>query len=207
MTIIEHKELKRAVSARELYEFLGVQKDFTSWIKFYISYGLKENIDYIVFTKKGENPNSLGGKPSSDYFYTIDAARELYEFLEIKEDFTHWFKRYLQYGFENITDYIVFVENNVNPNSLGGRPSVDYFLTIDAARELYEFLEAKAAYTDWCKRNNAYLDFKENVDYILKEVYHKNVINSNSLGGRPSLDYFYTIDAAKEISMLQRSDY
>jgi len=32
------------------------------------------------------------------------------------------------------------------------------------------------------------------------------VINSSSLGGRPSLDYFYTIDAAKEISMLQRSE-
>ena len=71
---------------------------------------------------------------------------------------------------------------------------------------MYEFLEIKEDFTNWFKRNNAYLDFKENVDYILKEVYHKNVINSNSLGGRPSLDYLMTVEMAKEVSMLQRSD-
>ena len=77
MTIIEHKELKRAVSARELYEFLGVQKDFTSWIKFYISYGFEENTDYIVFVENNVNLNPLGGRPSKDYFLTIDAAKEI----------------------------------------------------------------------------------------------------------------------------------
>lgn len=47
------------------------------------------------------------------------------------------------------------------------------------------------------------LDFKENADYI---VFAKNGENPNSTGGRPSKDYFYTIDAAKEISMIQGTD-
>ena len=44
--------------------------------------------------------------------------------------------------------------------------------------------------------------FEENVDYVLD----KNVQNPNSTGGRPSKDYFLTIDTAKEISMLQRTE-
>lgn len=56
----------------------------------------------------------------------------------------------------------------------------------------------------WIVRNNEYLDFQENTDYI---VFTKKGENLNPLGGRPSSEYFLTIDAAKEISMLQRSDY
>ncbi len=77
MTIIEHKELKRAVSAKELYKFLDVRTDYATWIKRMIDCGFEENIDYIVFTKKGENLNPLGGRPSSEYFLTIDAAKEI----------------------------------------------------------------------------------------------------------------------------------
>jgi len=73
-----------------------------------------------------------------------------------------------------------------------------------SARELYEFLEVRTDFTDWCKRNNDYLDFQENINYI---VFLKNEVNSEKRRGKPSVDYFYTIDAAKEISMLQRSDY
>ena len=109
---------------------------YTSWIKFYISYGFEENTDYIVFTFFGENLNSLGGRPSKEYFLTIDAARELYEFLGIKEAFTDWFKRMVEYGFENITDYIIYAENSVNSDNRRGRPSVDYFITIEMAKEI-----------------------------------------------------------------------
>lgn len=73
-----------------------------------------------------------------------------------------------------------------------------------SARELYEFLGINTDFTDWCKRNNDYLDFQENTDYI---VFLKNEVNSEKRRGKPSVDYFYTLDAAKEISMLQRSDY
>lgn len=73
-----------------------------------------------------------------------------------------------------------------------------------SARELYEFLEVKTDFTNWCKRNNEYLDFKECIDYVL--IYAKNGENPNSLRGRPSVQYFYSVNAAKEISMLQRTE-
>ena len=40
-------------------------------------YGFEENVDYIVFLIFEENPNSLGGRPSKDYFLTIETAKEI----------------------------------------------------------------------------------------------------------------------------------
>ena len=77
ITIIEHPELVRAVSARELHEFLGSKEQFTDWCKRIFEYGFEENVDYIVFHISMKNPNSLGGRPSKDYFLTIDTAKEI----------------------------------------------------------------------------------------------------------------------------------
>ena len=64
------------VSARELHEFLGSKQDFSTWIKNRISdYDFVENQDFVVFHKKMENPN--GGRPSQEYFITLDMAKEL----------------------------------------------------------------------------------------------------------------------------------
>lgn len=76
ITIIEYKELKRAVSARELYEFLEIQTHFKDWIKRMIEYGFVENEDYALL-KNEQNSNSSGGRPAIDYFYTVDAAKEI----------------------------------------------------------------------------------------------------------------------------------
>ena len=64
-------------------------------------------------------------------------------------------------------------------------------------RELYDYLEINTDFSTWCKRMFEY-GFTENVDYS------SNLGKSN--GGRPSIDYALSIDAAKEISMIQRSD-
>lgn len=66
-----------------------------------------------------------------------------------------------------------------------------------SARDLYTFLGVNSVFTTWCKRMFSY-GFEENIDFIpfLEE----------STGGRPSTDYALTIDTAKEISMLQRTD-
>lgn len=66
-----------------------------------------------------------------------------------------------------------------------------------SARELYEFLEVRTDFTDWCKRMFEY-GFEEGVDF--------SPILGKSTGGRPSRDYALTLDTAKEISMIQRSD-
>jgi len=40
-------------------------------------YGFEENVDYIVFLIFEEKPNSSGGRPSKDYFLTIETAKEI----------------------------------------------------------------------------------------------------------------------------------
>ena len=64
------------VSARELHTFLGVGRDFTNWVKGRISeYDFVENQDFVVFAQTGEN--STGGRPSTEYYITLDMAKEL----------------------------------------------------------------------------------------------------------------------------------
>jgi phage anti-repressor protein len=59
-------------------------------------------------------------------------ARELHEFLEVGKNFTDWIKyRILQYGFVAGEDFITNLGE-----STGGRPSVQYILTLDTAKEI-----------------------------------------------------------------------
>ena len=62
------------------------------------------------------------------------SARELHEFLEVDTQFTHWFDRMKEYGFSENVDYEVLAKNDYNPQ--GGRPAVDYVLSLDMAKEL-----------------------------------------------------------------------
>jgi anti-repressor protein len=66
-----------------------------------------------------------------------------------------------------------------------------------SARELHEFLEVKTDFTDWIKRMLEY-GFSENEDYSLLKIGERNAHNKT--------DYALTLDCAKEISMLQRTD-
>lgn len=59
------------------------------------------------------------------------SMRELFSFFGIKSNFTDWAKRMFEYGFEEGTDFITFLRE-----SSGGRPSKDYALTIDTAKEI-----------------------------------------------------------------------
>lgn len=63
------------------------------------------------------------------------SAKLLHNFLEVGRDFTNWIKgRINQYGFAENTDYVVYASSGENP--LGGRPTVDYLITIDMGKEL-----------------------------------------------------------------------
>ena len=64
-------------------------------------------------------------------------------------------------------------------------------------RDLHEFLEVDTRYNDWFARMCEY-GFFEEIDFYS--------ILSKSTGGRPSQDHQLTIDMAKEICMLQRSE-
>ena len=62
------------------------------------------------------------------------SGRELHDFLEVGRDFTNWMKQMIGYGFNEHADYEVYAKNGENPS--GGRPSVDYRMTIDMAKEI-----------------------------------------------------------------------
>ena len=66
-----------------------------------------------------------------------------------------------------------------------------------SARVLYEFLEVKTEFVKWCERMFEY-GFTEEQDF--------SPILTKSTGGRPSTDYALTLDCAKEIAMLQRTE-
>lgn len=64
--------------ARELHSFLGVRKDFSSWIRERIAdYGFIENEDFVLLTKIGEQRIGRGGHNRKDYHLTLDTAKEL----------------------------------------------------------------------------------------------------------------------------------
>ena len=69
-------EKVNSVNARELHKALEIKKDFSNWIKAQIEgLWLEENVDYMVFTQKGENLS--GGRPSTEYILTLDAAKHI----------------------------------------------------------------------------------------------------------------------------------
>ena len=62
-------------------------------------------------------------------------ARELHAFLENRDMFANWIKdRIEQYGFVENQDFVRYLENSKKP--LGGRPSIEYALSLDMAKEL-----------------------------------------------------------------------
>ena len=66
-------ELQQTVNARELHAFLDSKQEFTNWIKNRIDeYGFVECSDFLIILSK-----STGGRPRTDYFVSLDMAKEL----------------------------------------------------------------------------------------------------------------------------------
>ncbi|MBD5159348.1 MAG: hypothetical protein HDT23_03800 [Ruminococcus sp.] len=78
----------------------------------------------------------------------------------------------------------------INLSGYGGVPTV-------SGRELHEALEVETRYNDWFARMCEY-GFVEGEDFYS--------FLSKSTGGRPGTDHALTIDTAKEICMLQRTE-
>ncbi|WP_147641381.1 antA/AntB antirepressor family protein, partial [Staphylococcus nepalensis] len=70
-----------------------------------------------------------------------------------------------------------------------------------SGRELHEALEIKTPYKKWFERMSDY-GFEENIDYVVTDIFVHN-----PLGGRQSqTDHALTLDTAKEVAMIQRSE-
>ena len=94
---ITEKDGDQLINARDLHESLQVGRDFSTWVKDRIEkYGFVEGEDFFVYgdfcspnlrSKKARrfSPNlgktsyeqNLGGRPSIEYFLTLDMAKEL----------------------------------------------------------------------------------------------------------------------------------
>lgn len=67
-----------------------------------------------------------------------------------------------------------------------------------SARELHKFLGVTERFGNWFERMNQY-GFQESIDYLGRKVF-------NTLAHQELQDYEITLDMAKEIAMIQRSD-
>ena len=73
--------------------------------------------------------------------------------------------------------------------------------TAVSARELYAFLEIKNHFTQWFDDNKVLFD--ENIDYQAIKV---KIPHSNGIGSTNKIDYAITLDCAKELAMISRSE-
>lgn len=71
------------------------------------------------------------------------------------------------------------------------------------ARVLHSFLEVKIRFNDWINRRVEEYQFIENTDFIL--ITQKRVTKIHG-GDRRSKDYHLTLDMAKELSMVERTE-
>ena len=70
-----------------------------------------------------------------------------------------------------------------------------------SARELHAFLESKRQFADWIKAKLERLRLIENKDFVsISQTCEK------PSGGRPTSEYFITLDVAKHIAMMENTD-
>lgn len=69
---------EKAVSARELHQFLEVGRDFSTWIKNRISeYDFMEGEDFEILLPKMGEQNGSGGHNKMEYALSLNMAKEL----------------------------------------------------------------------------------------------------------------------------------
>lgn len=81
----------------------------------------------------------------------------------------------------------------IQPHDFGG----SIIQTVNA-RELHTFLEVGTAFKDWIARRVSEYDFSEGTDFCS--------FLSESDGGRPAKEYAISLDMAKELAMVERTE-
>lgn len=66
---------QQTVNGRDIHKFLGVARDFSTWIKPLIEkYGYLEGLDYLQIKN---HENVVSKKPLTEYFFKLDVAKEI----------------------------------------------------------------------------------------------------------------------------------
>ena len=84
----------------------------------------------------------------------------------------------------------------VNQNEVGGEP----IQTVNA-RDLHSWLEVGKFFANWIKDRITKYGFQENQDFICLP----SLASKQGRGGHNQIDYFITLDMAKELSMVERN--
>lgn len=64
---------------------------------------------------------------------TAVMGRDLYEFLQVRRDYSTWFKQMCDYGFEEGTEFSPILGKT---SDLGGRPKIDHIVSLDMAKQI-----------------------------------------------------------------------
>ena len=72
---ISNSDGKETVNARELYDFLGIKRNYLQWIKPYTissnEYGFQLDVDFCTSTFKSK------GRPRTDHHLSIEMAKQM----------------------------------------------------------------------------------------------------------------------------------
>lgn len=129
------------------------------------------------------------------------SARDLYEGLKINSNFTTWFNRMAEYGFESGKDFFPKKEE-----STGGRPATDFDMTLDMAKQICMIQRSPEG-----KKCRQYLIDLEKAWNTPEQVMARALkmadvtiksLNSKILEMKPKADFFDTVaDSKTAISM------
>lgn len=152
-------------------------------------------------------------------------ARELHQFLESKYQFANWIQeRIIKYGFVKNQDYEVFKENLKNSN--GGRPQIEYALSVDMAKELSMvennekgrlarkyFIECEKIAREVAMASYQIEDPIKRAERWIEEQKEKKALEAKNLEMQPKAHYFDELverslltgfrDTAKELGLKQ----
>src|SRR5699024_11574071 len=71
----------------------------------------------------------------NDQNEVVVSGRDLHKFLEIGTQYTKWFYRMIEYGFEENIDYVALSQKRITAQG-NQTEYVDHFLKLDAAKEI-----------------------------------------------------------------------
>lgn len=119
------------------------------------------------------------------------SARELHEQLHIVTRFNDWFPRICEYGFEEGTD---FYSKMSKTSENGGRPSVDYEISVDMAKQIcmvQKTPEGKTVRQYLINLEKAW-NTPEQIMARALDIAHKtiNSLKEENLAMKPKAEYF-----------------
>ena len=152
-------------------------------------------------------------------------ARELHQFLESKQDFSNWIKNRIEkYGFVENQDFEVY--NKIIENPQGGRPTIEYALSVDMAKELSMvennekgrlarkyFIECEKIAREVAMASYQIEDPIKRAERWIEEQKEKKALEAKNLEMQPKAQYFDELverslltgfrDTAKELGLKQ----